>query len=235
MTVEGRAHLFPSGPLTPNSIRRHRHPASKINVVVMRGVNDDEVGDFAMLTQHEPVNVRFIEYMPFDGNVWSNAKMVPYAELLERVRSAVASASLPSEPESRAGALELLPAPAGEVAKNFRVPGFRGTVSFVTSMTSHFCGDCNRSECCLLYDESLSPPVDTRTPPRRLRLLADGSLKVCLFGANEVSLRDAMREGATDDDLRLIIGAAVKRKKAQHAGMFELAATSNRPMITIGG
>lgn len=58
---------------------------------------------------------------------------------------------------------------------------------------------------------------------------------MCLFGANEVSLRDALRGGATDEDLRLIIGAAVQRKKAKHAGMFELAATGNRPMITIGG
>ncbi len=70
---------------------------------------------------------------------------------------------------------------------------------------------------------------------RRLRLLADGSLKVCLFGASEVSLRDAMRGGATDGDLRLIIGAAVQRKRAKHAGMQILAATNNRPMITIGG
>jgi cyclic pyranopterin phosphate synthase len=74
-----------------------------------------------------------------------------------------------------------------------------------------------------------------RPAPLRLRVLADGSLKVCLFGANEVSLRDAMREGATDDDLRLVISAAVDRKRAAHAGMFELAATQNRPMITIGG
>ncbi len=79
-------------------------------------------------------------------------------------------------------------------------------------MTHAFCGDCNR-----------------------LRLLADGSLKVCLFGANEVSLRDAMRGGATDDDLAAVISAAVDRKKAAHAGMFELAATRNRAMVTIGG
>lgn len=48
----------------------------QVNVVVMRGVNDDEVADFAALTRHQPVNVRFIEYMPFDGNVWSDSKMV---------------------------------------------------------------------------------------------------------------------------------------------------------------
>jgi cyclic pyranopterin phosphate synthase len=72
-------------------------------------------------------------------------------------------------------------------------------------------------------------------PHTRLRLLADGALKVCLFGPNEVSLRDAMRAGASDEELALVISAAVDRKKAAHAGMFELAATQNRPMITIGG
>ena len=59
--------------------------------------------------------------------------------------------------------------------------------------------------------------------------------QVCLFGANEVSLRDAMREGAGDEDLRAIISAAVSRKRAAHAGMFELARTKNRAMIRIGG
>ena len=59
--------------------------------------------------------------------------------------------------------------------------------------------------------------------------------QVCLFGNTEVSLRDAIREGASDEMLREIIGAAVKRKKRQHAGMFELAKMKNRPMILIGG
>ena len=60
-------------------------------------------------------------------------------------------------------------------------------------------------------------------------------LQVCLFGANEVSLRDAMRQGASDDDLRVIISAAVDRKKAAHAGMFEIAKNKNRAMVHIGG
>jgi hypothetical protein len=55
------------------------------------------------------------------------------------------------------------------------------------------------------------------------------------FGAPQVSLRDALRGGATDEELRLVIAAAVRRKRAAHAGMFELAATANRPMTTIGG
>lgn len=59
--------------------------------------------------------------------------------------------------------------------------------------------------------------------------------QVCLFGANEVSLRDAVRGGATDDELAAVISAAVDNKKAAHAGMEVLAVTQNRPMITIGG
>lgn len=48
----------------------------QVNVVVMRGINDDELPDFVALTRERPINVRFIEYMPFDGNVWSDRKMV---------------------------------------------------------------------------------------------------------------------------------------------------------------
>ena len=70
--------------------------------------------------------------MPFDGNVWSDSKMVPYRELLASIDAA------------HPGALAREDDPAGEVAKNFRLRGHRGTVSFVTSMTHAFCGDCNR-------------------------------------------------------------------------------------------
>ena len=54
----------------------------QVNVVVMRGVNDDEIADFVELTRNRAINVRFIEYMPFDGNVWSNTKMVTYKEMM---------------------------------------------------------------------------------------------------------------------------------------------------------
>lgn len=99
-----------------------------------------------------------------------------------------------------------------ETAKNFTIDGHCGTVSFITSMTKNFCAGCNR-----------------------LRLLADGNFKVCLFGPSEVSLRDPLRSGVDDHELGEIIGAAVKRKKASHAGMFDIAKTANRPMIHIGG
>ena len=60
----------------------------QVNVVVMKGINDDELADFVELTRKLPINVRFIEYMPFDGNVWSDSKMVTYADMMARVVAA---------------------------------------------------------------------------------------------------------------------------------------------------
>ncbi|KMT15599.1 hypothetical protein BVRB_3g059450 [Beta vulgaris subsp. vulgaris] len=171
----------------------------KVNCVVMRGFNDDEICDFVELTREKPINIRFIEFMPFDGNVWNVKKLVPYSEMMETVVKKYSD-------------LERFKNDPFDTAKNFRIKGHRGTVSFITSMTEHFCASCNR-----------------------LRILADGNLKVCLFGSAEVSLRDPMRSGADDSELMDIIGRAVKKKKAAHAGMFDIANTANRPMIRIGG
>ncbi|GAB2230203.1 hypothetical protein Droror1_Dr00014461 [Drosera rotundifolia] len=171
----------------------------KVNCVIMRGFNDDEICDFVDLTREKPVNIRFIEFMPFDGNVWNVKKLVPYVEMLDQVVKKFPSLKRHKDHPS-------------DTAKNFKIDGHRGTVSFITSMTEHFCSGCNR-----------------------LRLLADGNFKVCLFGPSEVSLRDPLRCGADDSELMEIIGRSVKRKKAAHAGMFELAKTANRPMIHIGG
>ena len=174
----------------------------KVNVVLMRGVNDDEMLDFVAWTRDDAINVRFIEYMPFDGNRWETNKVVSYAEAKARIEAA--------HPSVRRRASDL--GDPSEVAKNFTIDGHAGAVSFVTSMTDHFCGGCNR-----------------------LRVMADGNLKVCLFGNAEVSLRDAMRAGASEEELEDIVRAAVRRKKATHAGMSNLASMENRSMIKIGG
>ncbi|NXD08769.1 MOCS1 protein, partial [Nothocercus nigrocapillus] len=174
------------------------HPV-KVNCVVMRGFNEDELLDFVDFTKDLPLDVRFIEYMPFDGNKWNFKKMVSYKEMLDTIKQ-------------RWPELENLPCEASSTAKSYKVPHFQGRISFITSMSEHFCGSCNR-----------------------LRITADGNLKVCLFGNSEVSLRDHLRLGATEEDLVQIIGAAVGRKKKQHAGMFNISQMKNRPMILIGG
>lgn len=171
----------------------------KVNCVVMRGSNDDELVDFVALTETRPIEARFIEYMPFAGNGWADEVFMPFAEMRARIESVYGA---------------LVPAEMGpnETARSFRVPGFRGGVGFITSMSDAFCDGCNR-----------------------LRLTADGHLKVCLFGSSEVNLRDALRAGATDDELTSLVAAAVRRKKAAHAGMYQLVGADNRPMILIGG
>ncbi|CAB1331333.1 unnamed protein product, partial [Coregonus sp. 'balchen'] len=159
--------------------------------------------------------------MPFDGNKWNFKKMVSYQEMLDRIRQ-----QWPS--------LEKLPLGKTDTAKTFKVPGFQGQVGFITSMSDHFCGSCNR-----------------------LRITADGNLKVCLFGNTEVSLRDVLRSGVSDRELLEIIGAARQvqggsarfREAALYAklaqlgslwielrgGMFSISQMKNRPMILIGG
>jgi len=171
----------------------------KVNCVVMRGLNDDEILDFVGLTQDKNIDVRFIEYMPFDGNKWNTKKMVPFSEMLEIIRTRY--------PDFK----RINDAP-NDTSKGFKVDGFQGQVGFITSMTENFCGSCNR-----------------------LRMTADGNLKVCLFGNTEVSLRDALRQGTHDDELKHLIEAAVKRKKPRHAGVTNLPSMKNRPMILIGG
>ena len=170
----------------------------KINCVVMRGINDDEIIDFVELTRDRPIEIRFIEFMPFDGNRWNEDQLVPYQEMMQIIRQHYPIKTTGSGPN--------------ETAKLYQVPGFTGQVGFITSMTEHFCEGCNR-----------------------LRITADGHLKVCLFGRAEVNLRQAMRSGAEDQDLLELISTAIGRKHARHAGMHLIVASPNRPMITIGG
>ncbi|KAG5874926.1 hypothetical protein JTB14_019594 [Gonioctena quinquepunctata] len=119
--------------------------------------------------------------MPFTGNKWDVNKLVPYKDMVNMIK------------EKWIG-FSPLKNGANDTSKAWKVPGYEGQVGFITSMSEHFCGSCNR-----------------------LRITADGNLKVCLFGNTEISLRDAIRNNCSDDDLTALISAAVKRKKKQHA------------------
>lgn len=170
----------------------------KINVVAMANVNDDELTDFVARFWNESIQIRFIEFMPFQSNGWEKARMMPYLEM----RAAL---------ESRYRLISMEPEPSA-VAKEFAVEGARVQVGFITSMTDDFCGGCNR-----------------------LRLTADGKLKVCLFAPTGPNLRDAMRSGAGDDDLADIIRNALDGKWAGHPPMQHLVRVNDLPMISIGG
>ncbi|KDR85747.1 hypothetical protein GALMADRAFT_384082 [Galerina marginata CBS 339.88] len=171
----------------------------KLNVVVIKDLNDSEVLDFVEMTKNEPLSVRFIEFMPFTGNKWDKKKMVESSELLKRI-------------QGRHPTVQRAPDELNDTARSWTIPGYKGNFGFISSMSDHFCGTCNR-----------------------LRLTADGQIKVCLFDATEVSLRDKLRVGASDDQLLEIIGRSVTGKKEKHAGMEDIDVVTNRPMILIGG
>lgn len=173
--------------------------AVKMNVVVVKGLNDGEVLDFVELTKDYPLSVRFIEFMPFTGNKWDRGKMVPSSMLLDHITEKHPTAVRISDEMN-------------DTARSWKVPGYTGSFGFISSMSDHFCASCNR-----------------------LRITADGQIKVCLFDDKEVSLRDALRNGATDTALMQIIGQAVFGKQEKHVQMEDINVTTNRPMILIGG
>eukprot|EP00759_Apiculatamorpha_spiralis_P020856 PhF_6_TR2608/c0_g1_i1/m.4405/K20967/MOCS1; GTP 3',8-cyclase / cyclic pyranopterin monophosphate synthase len=174
----------------------------KVNCVIMKGVNDDEISSFVDFTKENNVEVRFIEFMPFDDNKWSRQKMISFMEIMDRCEQHVGK--------------KLSFAGNSETAKVFQVPGYAGRLGFITSMTSHFCGSCNR-----------------------LRLTAEGDLKTCLFGDDEYPLRQLLRDNPLDDGpIIAALQHGLSKKRFSHGGREspeDLAKHKNRPMITIGG
>ena len=189
-------------------------PNLKVNCVVMRGINDGEVADFCRLTEQYPsLQVRFIEYMPFSENGWNWDQCVPYKELLENVAAQ-------DEAHDNPIGLTASPSPDPHDTTKWYTTATGGRVGFITSMSSHFCAGCNR-----------------------LRLTADGQIKVCLFdGATEVSLRDALRlpNRNKEEDLNKLVHLALSKKHFSLGGHknpqdIMQDSANNRPMTLIGG
>lgn len=106
----------------------------KINVVVMRGMNEDEIPDFVHMTEDQPVHVRFIELMPMGATgFFSKARWVPLAEMMERGGG---EGLIPLPPEK-------WPTGSGPAYYCWR-PGARGTVGFISALSQGFCASCNR-------------------------------------------------------------------------------------------
>jgi cyclic pyranopterin phosphate synthase len=105
----------------------------KLNAVLMKGFNDNEIIDFIKLTKTLPVSVRFIEFMPFNGNKWDKSNMVSYAEIMDCVHSTF------SENE----VLRIKDAP-NDTSKNYKIEGYKGSFAIISSVTNPFCDSCNR-------------------------------------------------------------------------------------------
>ncbi len=170
----------------------------KLNMVVVSGVNDNEILDFAAKTIDEGWHVRFIEFMPLGGVGSSNSRFTPVSEMRKRLE--------------QVGELQpCLPDVGNGPAKYFRFPNARGTVGFITPVSEHFCFHCNR-----------------------LRLTADGRLRLCLLAEDEIDLRQSLRSGASLAELKQLIEAAVADKPLRHH-LAEGQTAEDRPMTQVGG
>lgn len=174
----------------------------KINAVAMLGQIEDELVDFIQLTKKYPLHIRFIEFMPFQGNSWDSKKVLTAGEMLKIAGSKLDFKKLTDKPHS--------------TAKKYKVSGYAGTFAFITTMSEHFCGSCNR-----------------------LRLTADGKIKNCLFGKDELDLLSRLRNG---EEVRSLIHESLAKKHAILGGQFsadyqltQADKIENRSMIKIGG
>ncbi len=105
----------------------------KVNVVLIKDFNEDEIIDFIELTKDSPINIRFIEFMPFDGNRWDRSKLVTQAEIETRINGHYGmenSLSLTNEQNF--------------TARNFKINSYQGTYGIISSVSNPFCDSCNR-------------------------------------------------------------------------------------------
>ncbi|MFZ5976996.1 MULTISPECIES: GTP 3',8-cyclase MoaA [Hydrotalea] len=102
----------------------------KVNAVVVKGVNDNELLDFVAWTQHTPIDVRFIEFMPFDGNQWKSDKLVTWAQMLETIQKKHTTISIQND--------------VHDTSKQYRIENYAGTFAVISTMSAPFCEGCNR-------------------------------------------------------------------------------------------
>lgn len=105
----------------------------KVNAVLIKGVNDDEIIDFIEWTKNKPISFRFIEFMPFHGNKWNWDKKIAHQEILEKVNSFYPKESVISMPSS-----------PNDTAKNYTIKGYQGDFGIISPVTNPFCDTCNR-------------------------------------------------------------------------------------------
>jgi len=172
----------------------------KLNCVVMRGQNDDEVAAFAQLTRERAVAVRFIEMMPVEENVGAHAgAYISAAEILERI--------------GEIGALHPIDGPPGNgPARYYAFDGAAGSVGVISPLSHDYCDTCNR-----------------------VRLSADGRLKLCLFGDHFIDLRTPVRERAGEARLIEILRGSMYVKPERHHLDVGQTAAAMRALSEIGG
>ncbi len=175
----------------------------KLNMVVLKGVNDNEIVDFAMLANKYKVEVRFIEQMSFNGGGFSD-EIYSADEIIGTLQKFFPE--MVEHPQMRS------------TARLFDIPGFRGEIGIIAGHSRTFCSTCSR-----------------------LRITPDGTFKTCLYDHGAVNLKDMLRSGKSDKEIKTAIRDAVTKRakdgfESQHRTQQKVHFSKNHPsMAQIGG
>lgn len=176
----------------------------KINAVAMAGITDRQMPDFIHAARAMPVDIRFIEYMPMGGNtLWAEANFISCDQLRQIAGKSCALVQAPAED------------PLAGPARMYNLPGAKGRLGFISAVSNHFCGTCNR-----------------------LRITSEGKLRTCLFTDSEIRLAPLLRtQGITDANLARVIQGALRKKPsgAELLATRSGIAVASRQMVGIGG
>ena len=153
----------------------------KLNVVLTEALTERDLSFFSELVYNHPIDVRFIEYMPIGG---SGVSAGPDVATVRKLLSEANRELLKPSSTARGNG----------PAKYYRFPKAKGAFGFITPISEHFCGACNR-----------------------LRLTADGKLRPCLLSNSEIDIKTPLRNGASDDELAELFHAAVREKPEGHS------------------
>jgi cyclic pyranopterin phosphate synthase len=189
----------------------------KVNAVVIRGINDHEIGSLAAFAREGNLSLRFIEFMPLDSaRAWQKEMVVTGREILDRLhKNFGGNAGGETPAEQSAINHTLIPVASdnkSETAKRWVFADGRAEIGVIAPVSEPFCGHCNR-----------------------VRLTADGKIRTCLFSITEHDLRSRLRNGATDAEVGQWLQEIVWGKEARHhIGEPEFVAPP-RSMSCIGG
>lgn len=177
----------------------------KINTVMMKNVNDDELIDFIAFTKNQPVDWRFIEFMPFNGNDWEWDKGIPYLNLLEKAQLHFGEQNIQKVPNG-----------PNDTTKHYQVKGYQGRFGFISTVSEPFCDTCNRLR--LTADGKMKNCLFSNGEADLLGALRKGEDIMPLVEVN-LKMKKAIRSGMTSFD----------------AFADESNNQKNRAMIAIGG
>ncbi len=177
----------------------------KVNVVLIKGFNENEITDFIKLTKELPISVRFIEFMPFDGNKWEKEKMISYEEVMRYVYN-----------EFEEKDVERLVDAKNDTTKNYKIKSYKGSFGIISSVTNPFCDSCNRIR--LTANGNLKNCLFSNTETNLLAQFREGKSIEPII--QKVIMKKHKMRGGMDS-----------MQKLENPDLHQ----QNRSMITIGG